>query len=79
MLLRSGDRWHCTYPSCRSELCVGTGWQLEVDSLYCPCGGVMKKNYTSPVFRYLDFLGDRAKETMHLEIPDRSVPSGTKK
>ena len=60
MLIRSGDLWHCTNPACNAELSVGHGREMEVDHVYCACGGVMKKHYTSPLFTYLDFLGDRA-------------------
>jgi hypothetical protein len=59
MLMRSGDLWHCTNPACREELSVGHDKEIEVDHVYCACGGIMKKAYISPAFRYLDFLGDR--------------------
>jgi hypothetical protein len=59
MLIQAGDLWLCTNPACRSELSVGATSSFEVDRVFCACGSAMKKHYTRPVFRYLDFLGDR--------------------
>lgn len=63
MLMQSGDLWHCTNPACRAELRLGPSRQPEVDHVYCPCGGVMKKHYIPPTFTYLDFLGERKDST----------------
>lgn len=56
MVMRSGDSWHCTNLSCNAVILVQTESQGEGVSTRCSCGAPMKKKYTSPVFRYLDFL-----------------------
>jgi hypothetical protein len=63
MLLQSGDSWHCSNPSCASELLIRFSREVQVDHVYCICGAVMKKPYAPPVFRYLDFLGDRGQQS----------------
>jgi hypothetical protein len=76
MLIQSGEMWRCTDPACRSELSVGLSRELPGDQLLCACGGVMKKHYTSPVFRYLDFIGERPVETSLLTQAGReSAPA----
>jgi hypothetical protein len=30
----------------------------------------MKKHYHPPIFRYLDFLGEREQDAMHVLAPD---------
>jgi hypothetical protein len=65
MLVRSGDLWHCTNPACFSELSIGTGRDADVDQVYCVCSAVMKKHYKPPIFRYLDFIGDREQDALH--------------
>jgi len=60
MLMKSGQRWHCTNSACRAEVVVCQG-SLEGSNPRCTCGAVLKKEYAAPVFRYLDFL--------HLEEP----------
>jgi hypothetical protein len=55
MLMKSGESWHCTNPACCLEITVGSA-SIEGTNPRCACGGIMKKKYTSPVFRYLDFL-----------------------
>jgi len=70
MLVRSGDLWHCTNPACLSELSIGTNRDAEVDRVYCVCGAVMKKHYHPPVFHYLDFLGEREQDALHVLAPD---------
>jgi hypothetical protein len=56
MLMKSAERWHCTNPSCRAEIVVGFRGSLEGSNPRCACGAVFKKEYSAPVFRYLDFL-----------------------
>jgi hypothetical protein len=59
MLLQSGDRWHCTNPACRCELLVERTLEISAELVHCACGDVMKKLYSPPIFRYLDFIGHR--------------------
>jgi hypothetical protein len=78
MFIQSGDLWHCTNPACRSELSVGASCGVEVDRVYCPCGSLMKKYYTRPVFRYLDFLGDRDGTAVPQAVPEEQLQSSRK-
>lgn len=56
MKTRSGDTWHCTNVVCHAAIQVHTDSDAEAVTPRCSCGAPMKKKYTSPVFRYLDFL-----------------------
>ena len=56
MMMRPGDSWHCTNSACKAEFLVQIASQLDGDNPRCTCGSTMKKKYSSPVFRYLDFL-----------------------
>jgi hypothetical protein len=56
MLMKLGDRWHCTNPECHLTVLVESCGKIEGSNPRCPCGSVMKKQYHSPVFSYLDFL-----------------------
>ena len=56
MLMKSGERWHCTNSACHLEVVVDSPGAIEGTNPRCACGAIMKKEYTSPVFRYLDFL-----------------------
>src|SRR4029077_17426956 len=56
MVMKSGERWHCIDPACGCSVLVESNGEIEGQSPRCACGAVMKKNYSSPVFRYLDFL-----------------------
>jgi hypothetical protein len=67
--MQSGDLWHCTNALCGAELSIGISREIEVDHVYCVCGGVMKKHYTPPVFNYLKFLGERETD-LHLPLSD---------
>ena len=78
MLVRSGDLWHCTNPACLSELSIGTSRDSEVDHVYCVCGAVMKKYYKPPVFRYLDFIGDREQDARHALAPELLLQTARK-
>jgi hypothetical protein len=78
MLTRSGDLWHCTNPACFSELSIGTGRDTEVDRVYCVCGAVMKKHYKPPIFRYLDFIGEREQDALHALAPDLTLQNARK-
>ena len=78
MLVRSGVLWHCTNPACLSELAIGTSRDTEVDRVYCVCGAVMKKHYHPPVFRYLDFLGEREQDALQGLAPDLVLQTARK-
>jgi hypothetical protein len=58
-MMRSGDTWHCTNVSCHAVILVQNESQGEGVNPRCTCGAPMKKKYTSPVFRYLDFSASR--------------------
>jgi hypothetical protein len=49
-----------------------------VDRVYCLCGAVMKKHYNSPVFRYLDFIGDREQDALHALAPELLLQNARK-
>jgi len=70
MLMKPGERWHCTNSACRLEVVVDSQGSIEGNNPRCACGAVMKKEYASPVFRYLDFL--------HLDEPVLSDPLARK-
>ncbi|HTG27758.1 MAG TPA: hypothetical protein VK818_06005, partial [Methylomirabilota bacterium] len=57
---------------------IGTSRDAEVDRVYCVCGAVMKKHYHSPVFRYLDFLGEREQDALHVLAPDLVLQNARK-
>jgi len=56
MLMKSRERWRCTDSACHLEVIVDSPGSIEGTDPRCACGAAMKKEYTSPVFRYLDFL-----------------------
>lgn len=56
MVMHPGERWHCTNLSCHCTLLVETGTSQEGENPRCSCGAVMKKEFKSPVFSYLDFI-----------------------
>jgi hypothetical protein len=56
MVMKTGERWHCTRAACRCVILVETTGEIEGQNPRCACGSIMKKEYTSPVFQYLDFL-----------------------
>ena len=56
MVMKSGERWHCINPRCGCIVLVESDAGIEGENPRCTCGGVMKKDYSPPVFRYLDFL-----------------------
>ncbi|HWZ96795.1 MAG TPA: hypothetical protein VN025_03470 [Candidatus Dormibacteraeota bacterium] len=56
MVMHPGDRWHCTNLSCRCTVIVESGTPLGGANPRCSCGSIMKKEFKSPVFSYLDFL-----------------------
>ena len=56
MVMKSGERWHCMNPACLCAVLVETSSELEGSNSRCSCGSIMKKEYSPPVFRYLEFL-----------------------
>ena len=56
MVMKSGERWHCMNPACQCSVLVETTGEMEGSNPRCACGGLMKKEYSPPVLRYLDFL-----------------------
>ncbi len=56
MLMKLGERWHCTNPECHLAVLVESSGRIEGTNPCCPCGSVMKKKYHSPILSYLDFL-----------------------
>jgi hypothetical protein len=56
MVMKSGEHWHCTNPACQCAVLVETTGEIEGDNPRCACGSIMKKQYSAPVFQYLDFL-----------------------
>jgi hypothetical protein len=56
MVMKSGERWHCISPACQCSVKVEISGEGEGQNPRCACGSVMKKEFSPPVFRYLDFL-----------------------
>jgi hypothetical protein len=56
MIMKSGERWHCIHPACGCIVLVESNGEVEGQNPRCACGSIMKKGYSPPVFRYLDFL-----------------------
>ena len=56
MVMKTGERWRCTNAACRCTVLVETTGEAEGENPRCACGSLMKKEYSSPVFQYLDFL-----------------------
>jgi len=56
MVMKSGEHWHCVNPACGCAVVVETNGGIEGQNPRCACGSIMKKDYSPPVLRYLDFL-----------------------
>jgi hypothetical protein len=56
MVMHPGERWHCTNLTCRCTILVETGTSQDAGNPCCSCGFLMKKEFKSPIFTYLDFL-----------------------
>lgn len=56
MVMKSGERWHCVNPACGCAVLVESNGEVDGQNPRCACGSVMKKGYSPPVVRYLDFL-----------------------
>jgi hypothetical protein len=58
MLTRPVESWHCVNPECSAKPTIRVDfWRRR---RRYRCGTLMKKEYRSPVFRYLDFLREEA-------------------
>lgn len=51
MVMKSGERWHCTNPACRCSLLVETSGEAGGTYPICACGGAMKKQYAPPILQ----------------------------
>jgi len=56
MMMKTGEHWHCTNPSCHCEILVQSNSALDGTNPLCACGAPMKKKYIPPSFAYLEFL-----------------------
>ncbi len=56
MVMKTGERWHCTNAACGCSILVETTGETEGKNPVCACGSIMKKHYAPPVFQYLDSL-----------------------
>ena len=63
-----GEHWHCMNAACGKEVVLDLSAEMDTPP-HCSCGAVMKKQYSPPVFRYLDFL--YLEETI---FADRALP-----
>ena len=70
MVMKTGERWHCTNVACRCAVLVESSGEVEGSNPLCACGSLMKKEYSAPVFQYLDFI--RSPEP----VPARKETSG---
>jgi hypothetical protein len=61
MLMKMGERWHCTNPACCCEVLVQASSKIDTANPLCACGGAMQRKYAPPHVRYLEFL--RAEES----------------
>jgi hypothetical protein len=50
------EKWHCINRACNTEIQLPANIATDAPLPHCSCGARMKKKYTAPVFRYLDFL-----------------------
>lgn len=56
MIMKTGERWHCTNPACRCEVLVQSASCIAGGNPRCVCGAHLKKSYAPPHFTYLEFL-----------------------
>jgi hypothetical protein len=68
MPMKSQQLWRCVNTACRHEMLLEASAKVPAGNPRCPCGSAMKKNYSPPVFQYLEFL--------YLEEPVFSRPYG---
>src|SRR5260370_5065010 len=70
MVMKSGERWHCMNPACGCGVLVESNGEIEGENPRCACGGVMKRDYSPPLFRYLDFLTFPEPALAHRDTPE---------
>ena len=56
MIMKSGEHWICSNPACQCAVLVERSGEIEGSNPQCACGSLMKKVYSPPLLRYLDFL-----------------------
>ena len=56
MVMKSRERWHCMNAVCGCAVLVESKGEIEGKNPRCACGSIMKKDFSLPVLRYLDFL-----------------------
>lgn len=56
MQMTAGEEWRCSNSRCGCEIQVKRSSVEVGQNPVCSCGAPMKKPYTPPVFRYLEFL-----------------------
>jgi hypothetical protein len=69
MVMKSGERWHCLNPACACVVVVESNGEIDGQNPRCSCGSIMKKDYSPPVFRYLDFLRVQEPALLQRELP----------
>ncbi|MGC1413896.1 MAG: hypothetical protein WA817_01330 [Candidatus Acidiferrum sp.] len=69
MIMKSGERWHCTNSACRCEVLVQTNSEIDGTNPRCVCGALMKKKYVPPHATYLEFLRLDEPVTAQAEAP----------
>jgi hypothetical protein len=53
-----------------ARVLVEVNGEIEGQNPRCACGNIMKKNYSPPVFRYLDFLRFPEPAIAHRDSPE---------
>ena len=69
MLMKAGERWHCTNPACRCEVLVESSGKIDGRNPVCPCGGTMKRKYAPPALTYLEFLRSEQASDVSVFVP----------
>ncbi len=70
MVMKSGERWHCINAACGCTVLVEVNGEIEGQNPRCACGNVMRKVYSPPVLRYLDFLRFPEPAVAHQDAPE---------
>jgi hypothetical protein len=56
MMMKTGEHWHCSNPSCHCEILLQSGSALDECNTLRVCSAPMKKKYAPPSLTYLEFL-----------------------
>jgi hypothetical protein len=70
MVMKSGERWHGLNRAGGCAVGVESNGEIEAQNPRCACGGIMRKVYSPPVFRYLDFLKFPEPALAHRNSPE---------